>query len=102
MLSAMAHLDFKGWLYGLLAAIIGGGSSSVTAAFGASFLDPEKFNLTNPGAVLKLMAIVFGLNALLSMFLYLKQSPVPQIVDEVTTVTSTTEVRKSGAPEVKP
>lgn len=82
MISQLKHLDFLGWFYGLMAAIIGGGASSVTAAVSAGFIDPEKFNLTHPMATIKLMAVVFLLNALMSMFLYLKQSPMPPIVND--------------------
>ena len=87
----LQHLDFLGWFYGLMAAIVSGGSSSVTSAVAAGFLDPEKFNLTNPMATIKLMLSVFVLNALLGMFLYLKQSPIPPVVSETsTTATQTT------------
>lgn len=85
MIGQLKHLDFLGWFYGLMAAIVSGGSSSVTAAVSAGFLDPEKFNLTHPMATIKLMMAVFILNALLGMFLYLKQSPMPPIIEDSVT-----------------
>jgi len=73
------------WLRGLVAAFVGGGSGSVTTGLTSMGIDPEHFNL---GSGLKhtmaLMAVVFVLNVMLSVFLYLKQSPLPPMksVDE--------------------
>jgi hypothetical protein len=81
MIEQIKHLDFRGWVYGLLSAIIGGGAGSVTAAIAASIIKPQDFALAN-AASFKLMFSVFGINALISMFMYLKQSPLPAIVEE--------------------
>lgn len=70
--------SFETWIYGLFSAFIGGGASAVTAGVSGSMIDPEKFNL-NAGLVnvLKLTGACFVLNGLLTMFAYLKQSPLP-------------------------
>lgn len=84
MISKLKHLDLAGWIYGLISAVVGGGASSASAAIGASVIDPAKFNLADPMALINLMGIAFGVNAVLSMFLYLKQSPLPKVVQEET------------------
>jgi len=75
--------NIKHWLYGLLAAAIGGGAGAVTSAISASLIKPEAFNL---GGQLKptidLMMACFLLNGLVSMFFYLKQSPLPKNDDD--------------------
>jgi hypothetical protein len=95
MLNRLKHLDFLGWLYGLFAAIVGGGSSAVTAAVAVGLIDPEKFNLSHPVATLQLMLAVFVLNGLISMFLFLKQSPLPAIVDDTPKVNIVTGAVKT-------
>jgi hypothetical protein len=82
-------LDWEHWLYGLGAALIGGGAGSITSVFGASYLAPGQFGL---GGVqgwnsLKLMVLSFAINGAISAFAYLKQSPLPapEIVVETKT-----------------
>ena len=97
MISNLKQLDWSGWVYGLLAATIGGGASAVSSAVGAMILAPKDFNLVNPNMMLKLMLITFGINAVLSLFLYLKQSPLPRIESETITTTETkTETKKEN------
>ena len=68
------------WAYGLGAAFVGGGSSSVASGLAAMGLDKDHFNLTDGmGATLKLMTIAFLINGIISAFLYLKQSPLPPL-----------------------
>ena len=64
-------MTWQMWLKGLLAAIIGGAANSVTAAF----IDPEHFNFSHDGLIA--LAKLAGAGALLALFMYLKQSPVP-------------------------
>jgi hypothetical protein len=81
-------LRWDRWLYGIGSAIIGGGSSAVCGGLGSVLIAPETFNVSDwPGAtnVLKMMAINFVLTGALSMFFYLKQSPLPAPQDEKTT-----------------
>ena len=72
-------LDWDGWLYGLGSAAISGGASAVTSGLAAMGLAPETFNLDNPALVLKLAAVCFGINAFLSIFIYLKTKPLPEV-----------------------
>lgn len=78
--------SWKVWLHGLLAAVISAFSS---AASGAIAL-PTVFTFDRVGLInmLKLAAIP----ALLAMFAYLKQSPVPALT---VTTTATVEVTKT-------
>lgn len=81
------------WAYGLIAAFIWGGASAVTSALTASVLAPETFNTGNQiQALLTLMGVTFTVNGLLSMFLYLRQAPLPEwdhITDRRTETTET-------------
>lgn len=94
MISKLRQLNFGDWIYGLLNAFVGGGAGAVTSAFTASVIAPGVFNL---GAglhnTLQLIGATFAINGLLSAFFYLKQSPLPAIVETTsTTKTSTTVV----------
>ena len=71
------------WIYGLLAAVIGGGAASVTSAFVASGLAPGQFSLSGGDAgwnTLKLMGLTFVVNGIVSAAAFLKQSPLPAII----------------------
>ena len=71
------------WLHGLIAAIIGGGASAVTGSVSASLIAPQQFNFgTELFHTLELMGVMFLFNGLLSMFAYLKQSPIPPEADD--------------------
>lgn len=67
------------WLHGLISAGIGGGATALSTAIVA----PETFNLKE--GLAKLGAVA-GVSALVSVALYLKQSPLPPIVEEETTI----------------
>jgi hypothetical protein len=75
----MGKLDWGKWFMGLWAALIGGGSTGVLNSLTAMGLDPEHFNL-NGG--LRHTMYLFGAGFLVagtvSVFMYLKQSPIPQ------------------------
>jgi hypothetical protein len=58
------------WLYGLVAAIVGAGSTAVTNMI----VDPSDFNLQTGKSKL---LMVMGVQALIGAALYLKQSPLP-------------------------
>lgn len=72
-------LDWAHWIYGLFAALIGGGAGSVTGGIGASYLAPGQFGASGTAGwnTLKLMVICFAINGGISAFAYLKQSPLP-------------------------
>ena len=63
------------WLKGLVAAIIGGASNSITLII----VNPQHFNLQ---AGLKNLLTVAGTSAILSAAMYLKKSPLPDITTE--------------------
>lgn len=86
-------LDWKHWILGLVAAVIGGGAGAITSGIGASVVTPEQYNF---GAGLKhvlyLMAFNFVVSGIIAGAMYLKQSPVPREV-------WTEEERKAAASE---
>lgn len=90
------NLDWSNWIRGLLAALIGGGSSAVSGGIVVSAYDPKDFNFGD-AKIFKVMGFMFVFNAVLSMFMYLKQHPLP---DVVTTVTTTEVSTSSGRPPV--
>ncbi len=63
--------NWRVWLKGLLAAVIGGAANTVTAAF----VDPQHFNFSHDGLIA--LGKFAGAGAVIGFFLYLKQSPVP-------------------------
>lgn len=63
------------WLKGLAAAIIGGASNSITLII----VNPQQFNLQ---AGLKNIVAVASTSAILSAAMYLKKSPLPDIITE--------------------
>jgi hypothetical protein len=74
-------LDWSHWLYGLFAALIGGGAAAVTAAFSAIVLTPGQYGISGDGAwnSLKLMGLTFIISGFIAAFAFLKQSPLPSI-----------------------
>lgn len=73
-------LDWDTWLYGIGTGFIGGGSGAVVAGLASMLLSPQTFNITTwAGALraLSMMAVCFIVNGFISMFFYLKQSPLP-------------------------
>lgn len=91
-------LDWSHWLYGLFAALIGGGAGSVSAAFGAMSIAPGQFGVGgDPGwNSLKLMGVTFAISGAIATFAYLKQSPLPA---QIATVTETTTVEVKTQPK---
>jgi hypothetical protein len=84
------------WLYSLISAAIGAAASGVTA----SIVAPESFNFSGPGMA-KLGALC-GVNALLAVAMYLKQSPLPTIETTSKTTTETkTTIANPASTEVK-
>jgi hypothetical protein len=75
------------WFHGLLAALIGGGSSGVVAGLAAIGIAPDKFDMnSNLHNTMKMVGAVFVISAIISAFGYLKQSPLPQIVETDTQI----------------
>lgn len=79
----------KAWVYSLVSAAISAAASGITAGVVA----PESFNFSGPG--LAKLGALCGVNALIAVANFLKQSPLP--TDSVTvtkTVTATQETTK--------
>lgn len=91
-------LDWASWIYGLLAALITGGASAITAGFVAPALAPGQFNYSGDAGwtTLKLMLIMFIVNGLIGAMAYLQKSPLPAI--EPSTTTSVAVTTQPGAP----
>ncbi len=71
--------NWKLWLHGLAAAVIGGGSSAVVSGVTLGAIDPSHFNFGHEfGRTMEVMGVLFIINGLMSAFAYLKQSPLPQ------------------------
>ncbi len=81
------NLDWGSWLYGLFYGMIGGGASAVVSGVTVALSDPKDYAIGS-GKFLGLVTTVFIANAVLSMFLYLKQTPLPaaKVVTAVQTV----------------
>lgn len=95
----LSNYDWENWLKGLWAAAIGGGSNAVVSAFSLNLTDPTHFNTQNP-AFFKIVGTLFASSALLSFFMFLKQSPLPQVISRTTTTTTTVE--KTLSPKEEP
>ena len=80
----MLKLDWAGWIYGLFAALIGGGAGSVAATVGAMGLAPGQFGVAGSAgwSSLKLMGFTFLFTGAISAFAFLKQSPLPPKEEE--------------------
>lgn len=89
--------DWGNWLRGLWAAAIGGGANAVVSAFSLNMADPNHFNAQSP-AFFQLVGTLFASSALVSFFMFLKQSPLPQVISK-TTVTTTVEKSTTPTPE---
>lgn len=74
------RLKWKSWFYGSIGAMIGGGSSAVVATVSAMTITPMDYDLNRRlSHTLQLFGTCFVLNAIVSLFLWLKQRPVPDI-----------------------
>lgn len=73
-------LDWRSWLYGLGAGAIGGGSNAVIGGVSINLVDPAHFN-TGAGVFWKIVVTLFLMNGALAAFLYLKQSPLPPVIE---------------------
>ena len=74
------NVRIEKWLYGLGSAAIGGGSGAVVSGITAMGFASDKFNLTDSHGIWRLLGLMltnFVFSGLLSVFFYLKQSPLP-------------------------
>lgn len=84
-------MTVKAWIYSLVAAAVSAAASGVTAGIVA----PESFNFSGTG--MQKLGALCGVNALLAVATFLKQSPLP--IAEVTvteTKTNTTTATVEG------
>lgn len=86
-----SSMNWDAWLYGLLYGVIGGASNSVYSAFGALMVDPKDFAFGSAKSF-HLIGWVFAFSGLMSAFLYLKQTPLPEMKKVEQTV-EVTEVK---------
>jgi hypothetical protein len=96
-LGNFGRLDFGDWLYGLFAAIIGGGATVVASAFGLVMIDPSHFNLQSP-QFYKAIGTMFLASGIVNGFMFLRTKPLP---DKVKTTVFTSEKTDTSVPKVK-
>ncbi len=84
------NLDWDNWIYGLISALIGGGSGAAGSAVGVMVVDPRDFNLDHLSMVFKVMVVTFIVGAAQPFFAYLHQSSLPKA--KVVTITETIKV----------
>lgn len=90
-----AQLDWKHWLYGLLAAFIGAVAGGIEAGLALPLLDSKDFNLDT--GIKKLLSgiVVFSvLGGIKVAAAYLKQSPLPR--EETTALPTVQEPPKTN------
>lgn len=85
-------LNWDAWLYGLGAALIGGGASAVAAGMAQVVVDPGHADVHH---LLALMGTTFIIAGAISAFAYLSKSPLPPQVPAVVEVKTTTEPSES-------
>lgn len=67
------------WLYGLWAAVIGGGATAAYGSLSVIILDPKDFN-PQTTKFYQLAGLMFAFGAALAFFSYLKEHPLPDII----------------------
>jgi len=85
-------LNWDGWLYGLGAALIGGGASAVAAGMAEGVVDPGHADIHH---LLALMGTTFVIAGAISAFAYLSKSPLPSQEPTTVEVKTTTQPSES-------
>lgn len=67
-------LDWASWVYGLMAGIIGGAATAVVSIAGGQAVGAADFTPRQ-------LITVAGVSAIVNAALYLKQSPLPRVVE---------------------
>lgn len=67
------------WVYGLAAAVIGGGASAGYGALSVTIVDPKDFN-PQTNKFWYVAGLMFGFGAMTSFLMYLKEHPVPELI----------------------
>lgn len=78
------------WTRGLIAAIISGGSQAGLTIIGVGGLQSMGVNI--PTFTPKQLLLQCGVGGLIAAFTYLKQSPLPELVEKTTTTRTISEV----------
>lgn len=91
---ASVLLQWETWVYGLVAALIGGGSGAIATGFAQVIVDPQHADLRH---MLALMGTSFVVAGILSAAAYLAKSPLPQIVTTTATEKVITPLADGGA-----
>lgn len=96
------NYDFGKWLYGLWAAVIGGGANAVVNTLGLMVQDPKDYNMYTDRLYSAALTL-FVTGALIAFFMYLQKHPTPEpiVTKEVTTTVHTVEKTEPG-PQPKP
>jgi hypothetical protein len=83
-MTTLKHLDWRGWIRGVVSAVISGGAGAAGGVLGAIVADPEHFNLAGRGLrdTLTVAATAFGVSAAVSLMKFLQTTPVPPEVEE--------------------
>ena len=84
-------MNWKQWVYGLVNAIVSSAANSVTAVV----VDPVKFNLSSWEGFRNMSAMA-GVGGLVGFWMYLKQSPLPALVEKTTTISEVTTVSEKA------
>jgi hypothetical protein len=77
----MKNFAWEQWLYGLVAAFVGGGSSAVASGITVSAFDPKDWNVME-GKFYALVGALFMVNGTISFFAYLKTQPLPPMEEQ--------------------
>lgn len=81
-LSTAKALDWRGWLLGIMGAVVSGGAGAVGSGAGEVLLDPGHAAAAGGMKhVLALMGMTFLVSAAISLAKYLQTKPVPNAVN---------------------
>ena len=82
------RLDVRGWIRGVISAVVSGGAGAAGGSLGAVMADPEHFAV-NTGSglhgVLVVAGYAFAVSAIISLMKFLQTTPIPQ--EESPTIT---------------
>lgn len=90
---------WRPWVRGLLTTVISGIAHSVVSALTAAGVAPDRFNLAGGlHNLLTLIAVTGVVSGLISLFLFLQKSPIPEEVEVQTGVINPAEILKDKQP----
>lgn len=84
MISAVSNASrflWQDWLIGIWRSAVSGGAGAVVASITVALKDPRDWGI-HSGSLYELMATTFAGTALLHMFMFLQNHPVPDKVEE--------------------